>query len=559
MMELLSEFVPFLFVLGILVVVGAPVAAIVLGVLLVEARRRIRVLTDLIGILETRLASGTPPPSPPAAASSVVREPQATAPAATAWLRVAPSPTSGRERHLAVSARSAAQRPVFLGGHTLVRVGVILLFFGFSFFLSYVAERGWFPIELRLSAAVAAGVALLAVGWRLRESRREYSLALQGCGAGIVYLTAFAAVNYYAVVGAGVGLGVMSVLVALTATLAVRQDAPSLAVLASLGGFLAPVLVTWDVGHVALFSYYAVLDAGIVTIAWFRAWRLLNLLGFVFTFVVGAWWGAAFYRPPYFTTTQPFLALFFALFVTGPVLQARRQPLRLAEYVDRTLVVGVPVTAFFLQYRLVSGFENGPAASALAFCVFYAVVAALLRRLGGEWTRVLTESFAALSAAFAALAISLAAGRALGRRHAGSGGSRSGMDRRPPALASGRRGGARPAGAGWRLRDCRTIRERIAGVEHAVPGMPGGEPVRPLLGLAPEPQRHSESGFAAALDRDARLGFAVVVPRRPLRDLPVRTRHSTSTLQCSGSSRSAAVRARCCEGVLPGRNWPTLH
>ena len=104
-------------------------------------------------------------------------------------------------------------------------MGVILLFFGFSFFLSYVAERGWFPIELRLSAAVAAGVALLAVGWRLRESRREYSLALQGCGAGIVYLTAFAAVNYYAVVGAGVGLGVMSVLVALTATLAVRQDA----------------------------------------------------------------------------------------------------------------------------------------------------------------------------------------------------------------------------------------------------------------------------------------------------------------------------------------------
>ncbi len=409
-MELLSELVPFLFVLGILVVAGAPVAAIVLGVMLVEARRRIRVLTYRIGILETRLASGTPRPSPSAAAPSVVREPQATAPAATARPRVAPSPTSGRERHLAASARRAAQRPVFLGGHTLVRVGVILLFFGFSFFLSYVAERGWFPIELRLSAAGAAGVALLAVGWRLRESRREYSLALQGCGAGIVYLTAFAAVNYYAVVGAGVGLGVMSVLVALTATLAVRQDAPSLAVLASLGGFLAPVLVTRDAGHVALFSYYAVLDAGIVTIAWFRAWRLLNLLGFVFTFVVGAWWGAAFYRPPYFTTTQPFLALFFALFVTGPVLQARRQPLRLAEYVDRTLVVGVPVTAFFLQYRLVSGFENGPAASALAFCVFYAVVAALLRRLGGEWVRVLTESFAAMSAAFAALAISLAAG-----------------------------------------------------------------------------------------------------------------------------------------------------
>ena len=414
-MGLLAEFMPFLFVLGVLVVVGAPVAALVLGLLLVEARRRIRVLTDRIGILETRLASGAP--SPPAAAPAVVRAPQGTpqgTPPATVTARRIPRTgtrlASGRGQQLAGPAWTAAVRSLLFGGHTLVRVGVVLLFFGFSFFLSYVAERGWLALEHRLSAAAAAGVALLAAGWRLRDLRREYALALQGCGAGIVYLTAFAAVNYYAIVGAGAGLGVMSVLVALTATLAVRQDAPSLAALASLGGFLAPVLVTYDAGHVALFSYYAVLDAGIVTMAWFRAWCLLNLLGFVFTFIVGAWWGAAFYRPHYFTTTQPFLALFFALFVTGPVLQARRQPLRLSEYVDRTLVFGVPVTAFFLQYRLVSGFENGPAASALAFSVFYAVVAALVRRLGGEWMRVLTESFVVLSAAFAALAIYLAAG-----------------------------------------------------------------------------------------------------------------------------------------------------
>ena len=59
-----------------------------------------------------------------------------------------------------------------------------------------------------------------------------------------MYLTAFAAVNLYAMIGAGVGLSIMLMLVALTTALAVRQDARSLAVLASLGGFLGPVLVT---------------------------------------------------------------------------------------------------------------------------------------------------------------------------------------------------------------------------------------------------------------------------------------------------------------------------
>ena len=247
--------------------------------------------------------------------------------------------------------RIDAARAWLFGGNTVVRVGVVILFFGVAFFLGYVADRGWLPIELRLSGAATAGMALLAIGWRLRSARREYALALQGGGAGIVYLTAFAAVNFYDLIGATAGLGVMLVLVVLAAILAVTQDARSLAVLASLGGFLGPVLVSRDGSHVALFSYYAALDAGIVAVAWFRAWRVLNLLGFVFTFIVGTMWGFSFYQPEYFATTQPFLALFFALFVAVPVLYARRQPPRLTGYVDGTLVFGVPLAAYVLQHR----------------------------------------------------------------------------------------------------------------------------------------------------------------------------------------------------------------
>ena len=301
-----------------------------------------------------------------------------------------------------------ALRSLLFGGNTLVRVGVILLFFGFAFFLSYAAEQGWFPPEIRLGTAAAAGVALLAIGWRLRDVRREYALALQGCGAGVVYLTAFAAVNFYDVIPAGVGLGIMLVLVGLTAALAVSQDAPSLAVLSSLGGFLGPVLVTRDASHVALFSYYAILDAGIVTLAWFRAWRQLNLLGFVFTFLVGAWWGAEFYEPRHFGTTQPFLGLFFALFVAVPVLHAWRWPPRLGGFVDGTLVFGVPLAAYTLQHRLASGFEYGPAISALALCGLYAVLAGLISGRGRESLRLLVEPFVALSIVFGTLAIPLA-------------------------------------------------------------------------------------------------------------------------------------------------------
>ena len=383
------------------------VAPAVLGVLRYRAQRRIRALTAQITTLEAELATGTPSskPLPVASPSAPTATEAATARRSEETEGVV---ESGGGRGPAKPAWTDALHSFLFGGNTLTRVGVILLFFGFAFFLNYAAEQGWLSIKFRLSIAAAAGVALLAVGWRLRDLRREYALALQGGGAGIAYLTAFAAVNFYSVIGPGVGLGAMLVLVAVTGALALRQNAPSLALLSSLGGFLGPVLVTRDANHVALFSYYAILDVGIVAVAWFRAWRLLSLLGFVFTFLVGASWGAVFYQPQHFATTQPFLALFLALFVAVPVLHAWRQPPRLVGFVDGTLVFGVPLAAFILQHRLTSGFEYGPAFSALAFCVFYAVVAGLVSGRGRESLRPLAEAFVALSVVFGILAIPLA-------------------------------------------------------------------------------------------------------------------------------------------------------
>ncbi len=56
--------------------------------------------------------------------------------------------------------------------------------------------------------------------------------------------------------------------------MAVAQDALALALLAIVGGFLAPVLTASDSGnHVALFTYYAVLNAAIFGIAWVKPCR----------------------------------------------------------------------------------------------------------------------------------------------------------------------------------------------------------------------------------------------------------------------------------------------
>ncbi len=294
------------------------------------------------------------------------------------------------------------------GGNTVARVGVVVLFFGMAFFLKYAVDSGWLPIEARLMAAAASGMILTILGWRLRVKRQNYALILQGGGIGIVYLTVFAAVSLYELIPATPGLVLMVVLVVLSSALAVIQDARSLAVLAAVGGFLAPVLISRGGSHVTLFSYYAILDAGILGIAWFKAWRELNLVGFLFTFVIGAAWGYQYYQPAYFFSTEPFLLLFFVFYVAVPVLFAQRQPPDLKGYIDGSLIFGVPLVAFGLQSMLARNFEYGLAVSAICIGLFYVTLATLLWQRRQEYLLMLIEVFISLAVAFGTLAIPLA-------------------------------------------------------------------------------------------------------------------------------------------------------
>jgi len=299
-------------------------------------------------------------------------------------------------------------REYFTGGNTLVRVGIVILFFGVAFLLRYLAQHTKIPIELRLSAVAAGGIVLLLLGWRLRKKRPGYALALQGGAVGILYLTVFAGLRLYSVLPPTIAFALLFVIAVLSAALAVLQSSQAFALLGAAGGFLAPVLASTGQGsHVVLFSYYAVLNLGLLLIAWFKAWRPLNIVGFVFTFVIGTLWGVLRYRPELFASTEPFLILFFLLYVAIAVLFAERQAPQLRGYVDGTLVFGTPLVAFGLQSALLFDRRFALAYSALAVSAFYLALAWSLHRRRRNTQRLLTEAFMALGVLFLTLAVPL--------------------------------------------------------------------------------------------------------------------------------------------------------
>ena len=302
----------------------------------------------------------------------------------------------------------AAAKNWFTTGNVPVKVGVVVVLFGVGFFIKYAIDHELFtlPVWARLASLALFGLAMLGVGWRLREQREIYALSLQGGGLGILYLTTYAAFEFYALLPATVAFGAMVVVTVAAGLLAVIQNSRTLIVLGVAGGFLAPLLAATETGdHVALFSYYAVLNAAILGVAWFKAWRILNLLGFAFTFVIASWWGYEGYRPEHFATTEPFLVLFVLMYIGVAVLFALRRPPNLRGFVDSAVVFGTPFVGFALQTRLVES-DTGLAWSAGGLAAVYGVLGAVVWRIND--LRILAMCFIGLALAFLAAAYPLA-------------------------------------------------------------------------------------------------------------------------------------------------------
>lgn len=360
-------------------------------------------------------AAATPPPEPavteptPAAPS---REVRAAAIAAETRERIAASPPPLRPAAPAAPTAFERMAGEFMSwlkrGNPLARIGIVILFFGATFLAKYAAENSLFPIELRFIAIAVGAFGLLFIGWRLRDKRAVYAQLLQGGGIAGLYLTVYAATRFD-LLPTGLAFGLLVIIALAAAILAVGQNALSLAVIGTAGGFLAPIMVSTGSGnYVALFTYYAVLNLGVFAVAWFRTWRVLNVLGFVFTFTITGLWRATSYESADLLAADGFLILFFLMYVGVSILNCVRQPPDLKGYLSGSLVFGLPVVAFTLHASMVAHIEYAMAWSALAFGVFYVALGTVLYRTGRENFRLLVEAFAALGVIFGSLAIPLA-------------------------------------------------------------------------------------------------------------------------------------------------------
>jgi uncharacterized membrane protein len=242
--------------------------------------QRVAVLESLMRELAARGAA-----IPPAAVSPPPLRPVAAPVAPVRPAEPVPVPAPARPASRPKSRLTSEQ---WIGQRGLLAVGVAALITAMGYLLKLSFDRNWITPVMRCVGGVAAGVIVGGIGWRLQSRYRTYGAALIGCGAGIIYLSVWAASRLYGVVPSFIGIVGLALVSIALAMIAYAINVEALGTTAALGAFLAPVLLGHDQSNAnLLLLYLASMAAGLGLVAARRGWRLAMLVVAASYFGVG--------------------------------------------------------------------------------------------------------------------------------------------------------------------------------------------------------------------------------------------------------------------------------
>jgi uncharacterized membrane protein len=228
-----------------------------------------------------------------------------------------------------------------------------LILFATAFFLKYAFDNRWIGELGRVTIGVAAGVSMTVFGFRFHLRRwRVFSQILTGGGVVLLYLSVYAAFGYYHLATQQAAFIFLAILVAEAACLALLYDAPAIAIMALIGGFLTPLLLHSDRDqYVSLFGYIVALDVG--ALALLKRWRGLSSLAFVGTHLLFWLWYDGSYHPRKLVAVLLFQTGVFVIFLLAHLGRqlVRRQT---ATLEDLGLLIINPFVFFATSYHLLN-------------------------------------------------------------------------------------------------------------------------------------------------------------------------------------------------------------
>ena len=189
----------------------------------------------------------------------------------------------------------------FIGENLANKIGIGVLVLGIGFFVKYAIDKEWINEIGRVFIGILSGGILLGIAHYLRKKFAAFSSVLVGGGIAVLYLTIAIAFHEYQLFSQTAAFILTLVITSFSVVFSIGYNRIELAILAILGGFASPFMVSTGEGnYIVLFTYILVLDVGMLVLAYYKKWNLVNIVSYVFTLILfGSWLNAN------FESTQP--------------------------------------------------------------------------------------------------------------------------------------------------------------------------------------------------------------------------------------------------------------
>lgn len=284
-----------------------------------------------------------------------------------------------------------------VGGRYFLAAGAIVVVIGMGLFLKLGYDAGWFRMSppWKCIWGAVVGLTLIAAGEVARRIINVFaSSGLSAAGLGTLYLTTYAAHGFYSLIGPTPAFLLLAVVTALGIAIAVIARQSIVAILALLGGYLAPFLLDADHPSIYVIPLHALalLTTGLTLSAWRpEIFRLLRTIAWLGTFVLGTLW-TIFIGRDHPLVALPFLAFFWAAVHAELIISVRGQ------LDPETIVPSSTPTPFLLRWQASRALFTSISTS--VWCVLVGVL--VLQR-----TPVLPDWFVPAGAMAAAVVLSM--------------------------------------------------------------------------------------------------------------------------------------------------------
>ena len=204
----------------------------------------------------------------------------------------------------------------YIGENLISKIGIAILIIGVAIGAKYSIDNDLISPLVRIILGYLVGLALLGISIKLKKNYANFSAILVSGAMTIMYFITFAAYSFYALIPLLLAFILMLLLTVATVAVALNYNRQLIAHIGLVGAYSVPFLLSDTKGDVSiLFSYMAIINCGILFIAFKKYWKPLNVVSFAITWLVFFSWYVSDYQSDVdFWVAAIFLTLFFVIF-----------------------------------------------------------------------------------------------------------------------------------------------------------------------------------------------------------------------------------------------------